>query len=187
MALDPAHFDRLLRLLHLERTATQARKAEERAGLTQAEREARGLSASDLEAVEESVGLGGRFVVALERPGGEPLPARLSSGDVVEAHPRRAEGVTAERAVVVRGTRTRVELAFDRPPPPFVRNGRVVLDVVPDDVTFARAAGAVTELAGMDRGRGRRLRDLLLGTRTPEFDVPRPPPAADLNPEQGED
>ncbi len=186
MALDLEHFAQLQRLLRLEQAAARARVAEERLALTQAEREARGLSVSGLEAVEESVGLGGRFVVALERPGGAPLPARLSPGDVVQARPRQTEGVVPERAVVVRCTAVRVMLAFDRPPSAFVRTGRVVLDVMPDDVTFARAAAAVAEVAALERGSGRRLRDLLLGNRPPDFDRPTPASAPGLNAEQAE-
>lgn len=188
MAFDLRHFEHLERLLRLERAAAQAREAEERAALTQEERETRGLSASGLEAVEESVGLGGRFVVALERPDRAPLSARLSPGDVVAAHPRAALGVEPERAVVVRASRTRVELAFERPPAPFVRTGRVVLDRVPDDVTSQRAVAAVAEVAALERGQGRRLRDLLLGVRSPDFEVPKPWGAAGppLNEEQAE-
>jgi ATP-dependent RNA/DNA helicase IGHMBP2 len=189
MALDLAHFEHLKRLLRLEHAAAVAREAEEHAALTQEEREVRGLSASGLEAVEESVGLGGRFVIAFERPDKATLPARLSPGDVVVvAHPKGPGGVRPERAVVGRASQTRVELAFDRPPPPFVRSGRVVVDVVPDDVTFERALAAVEEVAALERGQGRKLRDLLLGLRAPEFDVRRPWGAAGapLNLEQAE-
>jgi ATP-dependent RNA/DNA helicase IGHMBP2 len=186
MALDLDHYAQLERLLRLERAAAQEREAEEQQALSQTEREARGLSASGLHAVEELVGLGGRFVVALERPDKMPLPARFSPGDVVLAHPRATEGVRPERAVVVRASRTRVEVAFDRPPPPFVRSGRVVLDVVPDDVTFQRAAAAVREVASLERGEGRALRELLLGLRPPEFDAVQPwsPGGLPLNSEQ---
>jgi ATP-dependent RNA/DNA helicase IGHMBP2 len=188
MALDLEHFEHLQRLLRLERGAARAREAMEHASLTQEEREARGLSASGLLAVEESVGLGGRFVVALERPGAAPLPARWSPGDVVVARPRAEGDVAQERAVVARATRTRVELAFERPPPPFVRTGRVVLDVLPDDVTFGRAAAAVAEVASLERGKGRQLRDLLLGVRPPEFEAEKPlaHAGAPLNTEQAE-
>jgi ATP-dependent RNA/DNA helicase IGHMBP2 len=171
MPLDLEHFEQLQRLLRLERGAARTRDAEEREAMTQPEREALGLSVSGLLLVEESVGLGGRFLVALERDCGVPLSTRLSPGDVVVAHPKTSGEVAAERAVVVRGSRTRVELAFDKPPPDFVLRGRVVLDVVADDVTFARASAAVAEVASLERGSGRRLRDLLLGARPAEFDA----------------
>jgi ATP-dependent RNA/DNA helicase IGHMBP2 len=187
MALDLQHFEHLQRLLRLERSAARAREALEHASLTQEEREARGLSLSGLLSVEESVGLGGRFVVALERPGAAPLPARLSPGDVVVARPRASGDGAEERAVVARASRQRVELAFERPPPAFVRTGRVVLDVLPDDVTFTRAAAAVAEVASLERGKGRRLRDLLLGARQAEFEAETPlAHSAALNTEQAE-
>lgn len=186
MPLDAEHFEHLQALLRRERAFVQEREAEAHRALSQPEREARGLSASDLEGVEEAVGLGGRFVVALERPGGMPLGARFTPGDVVQVRPRRAPGVTPERAVVLRGLRTRVELAFDRPPADFVRNGRVVVDVLPDDVTFERALAAVSEVAGLERGAGHRLRDVLLGQRAPEFERPRSLSDDGLNPEQQE-
>jgi hypothetical protein len=53
MALDLTHFEHLQRLLRLEHAEAVAREAEQHAALTQEEREARGLSASGLEAVEE--------------------------------------------------------------------------------------------------------------------------------------
>ncbi len=188
MAPGLEHFEHLLRLLRLERDVARDRAASEFAQLTQEEREARGLSASGLLAVEESVGLGGRFVVALERPNAAPLPARPSPGDVLLARPRASAGVAQERAVVVRTSRTRVELAFEGAPASFVRTGRVVLDVVPDDVTFGRAAAALAEVASLEGSRGRRLRELLLGLRPAEFDGPQPlaHAGAALNPEQAE-
>jgi branched-chain amino acid transport system ATP-binding protein len=42
------------------------------------------------------------------------------------------------RALVSRATRTRIQLAFDRSPPPFIHEGLLRLDVVPNDVTYER-------------------------------------------------
>jgi len=186
--LDAGHFEHLQALLRLERAFVLERAAEERRGLTQAEREARGLSVSDLESIEEAVGVGGRFVLALERPGAARLGVRWTPGDPVEVRSRRAGGATPERAVVLRGTPTRLELAFERPPGDFVRSGRVVVDVLPDDVTTGRALAAVDAVAGLERGAGRRMRDLLLGIRPPEFETAGEPRGLDsrLNPEQRE-
>ena len=64
---------------------------------------------------DEDVGLGGRFLVTLGRAGGQPWRNPFSPGDVVEARPRRAEVAPPERALVARGGRTSVQLAFDRP------------------------------------------------------------------------
>jgi hypothetical protein len=155
----PEHFEHLRRLLALERRAEEERLAGERDRLSQGERESLGLSAGDLEATDEDVGLGGRFLVTLARAGGAPWRNPFGPGDVVEARPRRAEVAPPERALVTRGGRDRVQLAFDRPPPDFVRSGRLVVDLLADDVTFSRADSAVAEVAGADRGApGRRPR-----------------------------
>ncbi|HZJ55669.1 MAG TPA: AAA domain-containing protein [Myxococcaceae bacterium] len=181
----PEHLAQLRRLLALERRAEEQRIAGERERLPQRERESLGLSAADLEATDEDVGLGGRFLVTLARAGGQPWRNPFSPGDVVEARPRRAEVAPPERALVVRGGRDRVQLAFDRPPPGFVRSGRMVLDLVADDVTFARADAAVAEVAAGDRGAPGRRRDVLLGREPPRFEPERPPEGIDaLNPEQ---
>jgi ATP-dependent RNA/DNA helicase IGHMBP2 len=181
----PEHFEHLRQLLALERRAEEQRFAEERARLSQAEREARGLSAGELELTDEDVGLGGRFLVTLARAGGSPWRNPFGPGDVVEARPRRAEVAPPERALVARGGRDRVQLAFDRPPSDFVRNGRLVLDLIADDVTFGRADAAVAEVAAADRGAPGRRRSVLLGSEPPRFE---PEGLAEgmeaLNPEQ---
>ncbi|HEY1417255.1 MAG TPA: AAA domain-containing protein, partial [Myxococcaceae bacterium] len=173
------------RLLALERRAEEQRLAEERDRLSQGERESLGLSAGDLEATDEDVGLGGRFLITFARAGGAPWRNPFGPGDVVEARPRRAEVAPPERALVTRGGRDRVQLAFDRPPPEFVRSGRLVLDLVADDVTFSRADAAVVEVAAGDRGAPGRRRDVLLGREPARFETERPPEGIDaLNPEQ---
>jgi len=181
----PEHFEHLRRLLVLERRAEERRLAGERARLSQGERESLGLSAGDLEATDEDVGLGGRFLVTLARATGQPWRNPLSPGDVVEARPRRAEVASPERALVARGGRDSVQLAFDRPPPDFVRSGRLVVDLVADDVTFARADAAVAEVGAGDRGAPGRRRDVLLGKEPPRFEAEKPPEGVEaLNPEQ---
>ncbi|HEY1904465.1 MAG TPA: AAA domain-containing protein, partial [Myxococcaceae bacterium] len=181
----PEHFEHLRRLLALERRAEEQRLAEERDRLSQGERESLGLSAGELEATDEDVGLGGRFLLTFARAGGAPWRNPFGPGDVVEARPRRAEVAPPERALVTRGGRDRVQLAFDRPPPEFVRSGRLVLDLVADDVTFSRADAAVVEVAAGDRGAPGRRRDVLLGKEAPRFETERPPEGIDaLNPEQ---
>jgi superfamily I DNA and/or RNA helicase len=181
----PEHFEVLRQLLTLERRAEEERLAGERARLSQGERESLGLSAGDLEATDEDVGLGGRFLVTLARAGGAPWRNPFGPGDVVEARPRRAEVAPPERALVVRGGRGTVQLAFDRPPPDFVRSGRLVVDLVADDVTFARTDVAVVEVAAGDRGAPGRRRDVLLGKEPPRFDAEKPPAGLErLNPEQ---
>src|SRR5262249_31390312 len=185
VAPGPEHFEQLRRLLLLERRAEEERLSSERAELSQGEREGRGLSAADLEAVDEDVGLGGRFLVTLGRATGLPWRNPFGPGDVVQARPRRADTAPPEPALVVRGGRDRVQLAFDRAPPDFVRSGRLALDLVADDVTFARADAAVVEVASGDRDAAGRRRGVLLGTQAPRFEADDAPEGIEtLNPEQ---
>jgi len=128
---DTSFFDGLLRLLALERAAARARFEEERARLTLAELENKGLVALDLEAVEESIGLGGRILVTFQHPERRDLRARFHPGDLVQVRPRKAEEVAPAHGIVSRGNRRQVQIAFDRPPPEFVAEGRLRLDLAP--------------------------------------------------------
>lgn len=187
MPKDVFHFDRLVALLELERTEERARLDAERKELTLQERQARGLTLLDVEPVEEDVGLGGRVLVMLERQDKAPLPVRLWPGDLVEVRPRKADVEHPGRAVVSRSTATRVQLAFDRSPPSWMADGRLMLDIVPNDISFDRAKAAVRKMAARDKGQERRVREVLLGNEAPKFDsAPRFEPSRALNPEQAE-
>lgn len=185
MGRDLAHFDSLIRWLELERSEQKARYAELRQTLPLGELEQKGLVVLDLESVEEAVGLGGRFLVTFARFDKQDIPARLQNGDLVEVRPRRSEDSGAAQGVVSRAARSRVQIAFDRPPPPFVSDARLRLDIVPNDVTFDRARAAVLAIKAMDRGTARHTREVLLGNepprseRTTQVELSRP-----LNSEQ---
>ncbi|MBX5482373.1 MAG: AAA family ATPase [Myxococcaceae bacterium] len=186
MPHDESWFDQLAQLLELERREERARSAEERRTLPLTELQARGQVLLDLEAVEEDVGLGGRFLITFERPDRRALPARFSPGDLVEVRPRKAEIETPARAVVSRAGATRLQLAFDRSPPEYVREGRTRIDRIPNDVTFDRAREGLRRLQALDKGRERRRRDVLLGREPARFSSPLPAltPTRPLNPEQ---
>jgi len=187
MARDESHFDELARLLELERQAERERLALDKAQLPLAELAARGLVLLDVEAQDFSVGLGGRHLVtfSLERKG--PLPTRLSPGDLVSVSPRKAEVEDAPHGTVSRATKTSVEVAFERPPPEWMGEGRLRVDLVANDVTFERARGVLTTWRGYDQGQKRDRREVLLGNQPPRFD--KPPafePSRPLNPEQAD-
>lgn len=185
MARDVSHFDTLARLLDLEKQAERERLALDKAQLPLAELAARGLVLLDVEAQEFSVGLGGRHLVTfmLERKG--PLPARFSPGDLVSVAPRKAEVDDPPHGTVSRATKTLVEVAFDRPPPEWLAEGRLRVDLVANDVTWERAKGALVTWKGFDQGQKRDRREVVLGNQPPRFD--KPPafsPTRPLNPEQ---
>lgn len=182
---DPSYFDDLQRLLGLEREAERERSRALHDTLSLRERAEQGLSFLDLESIEEEVGLGGRFLVTLQRADRAPLPAPLQNGDQVAVYPRKAEVKEPARALVARASRTRVQLAFDRAPPPYVHEGLLRLDRTPNDVTYERMRAALTRVKALDKGQERRRREVLLGNEPPRFARPGPlEPRRALNPEQ---
>lgn len=186
MLRDSSHFDRLVALLELERSEERSRLETQRKELTLQERQARGLTLLDVEPVEEDVGLGGRVLVTLERTDRAPLPVRMWPGELVEVRPPKAFVDHPGRAVVSRSTLRRVQIAFDRSPPTWMADGRLMLDIVPNDISFERAKSAVKKMAARDKGAERRVREVLLGNEAPKFDS-RPPgfeASRALNPEQ---
>jgi ATP-dependent RNA/DNA helicase IGHMBP2 len=185
MPRDPSFFDELQRLLGLEREAERERTRALTETLTLRERAEQGLSFLDLESIEEEVGLGGRFLVTLQRADRAPLPAPLQNGDQVAVYPRKAEVKEPARALVARATRLRVQLAFDRAPPPFVHEGLLRLDRTPNDVTYERVRAGLTRVKALDKGQERRRREVLLGNEPPRFERPGPlETERPLNPEQ---
>ncbi|WP_426745225.1 AAA domain-containing protein [Myxococcus faecalis] len=185
MARDVSFFDQLGSLLAKEREAEKARLATLAQGLSLHEREEQGLSVLDLETVEEAVGLGGRVLLTLARADRARLPARLHNGDLVAVLPRRAEVSEPARALVSRASATRLQLAFGRSPPPYVHEGLLRLDVVPNDITYERMRAGLQRVKAMDKGLERRKREVLLGNEPPRSDTPRDfEPSRPLNPEQ---
>ncbi|MBZ4410487.1 AAA family ATPase [Myxococcus sp. XM-1-1-1] len=185
MARDVSFFDQLGSLLAKEREAEKARLATLAQGLSLHEREEQGLSVLDLETVEEAVGLGGRVLLTLARADRARLPARLHNGDLVAVLPRRAEVSEPARALVSRASATRLQLAFERSPPPYVHEGLLRLDVVPNDITYERMRAGLQRVKAMDKGLERRKREVLLGNEPPRSDTPRDfEPSRPLNPEQ---
>ncbi|HYI00651.1 IGHMBP2 family helicase [Hyalangium sp.] len=185
MPRDVSFFDQLGRLLAMERDAERARSASLAQSMTLRERAEHGLSVLDLETLEEEVGLGGRILLTLARADRARFPSPLNNGDLVAVLPRRAEVKEPARALVSRATRTRIQLAFDRSPPPFVHEGLLRLDVVPNDVTYERVRAGLERVKALDKGAERRKREVLLGNEPPRFDKPKElEPTRPLNPEQ---
>lgn len=187
MSRDAEHFQRFTRLLELERQAERARLTLQKQTLPLAELEARGLVVLDLETTEESVGLGGRHLVTFMHESKKRLTTRLGPGDILAVSPRKAAVDSPPTGTVVSATRTSVVVAFDRPPPQWMSEGRLRLDVTSNDVTFDRAKLALSKWQAMDSGQKRDRREVLLGNSPPRFD--KPPaftPHRALNPEQHE-
>ncbi len=181
----PEHFEQLARLLDLERQAERSRLALDRQRLPLAELEARGLTLLDLESTEESVGLGGRQLVTFAHVSRRPLATKLGPGDLVTVSPRKAEVENPPSGTVTSAKRTSLTVAFERPPPAWLHEGRLRLDITANDVTYERARGALKTWAGFEKGVQRTRRDILLGQTPPRFEKPAAFDASrPLNPEQ---
>jgi ATP-dependent RNA/DNA helicase IGHMBP2 len=176
------HLGRFSTLLAAERREDALRFEEARGRLSMAEREARGLAIADVEAGEEGA-LAGRTLVTFGRGGRPLLGARIGTGSIVSVSLRRDARPDAPSGVVARRTRSAISVAFDEPPPEWVTEGRVVLELEPSPVTWERLASGLARLR--DDRPGKRWHAVLSGTPPRFLSRPRGP-ALDhrLNPEQ---
>jgi len=175
-----AHLDRLGGLLEAEREAERERFAQASAKLSLAERAARGMAAVDLEVAGEE-GLAGRALVTFApAPGRDPGGAQIGVGSPVRVVQRREVPEDAPSGIVARRTRGRIAVAFDQPPPDWVTDGRVALELLPSPVTYERLAGALRRMSEAPRWQGPLRGEPLRFLQTP----PGPRLAHRLNPEQ---
>ena len=185
MSSDQPHFDKLLRLIELERRSERARLIEEKQSLPLAELEARGLVMLDLECQEESTGLGGRSIVTLKRADGRMLNRAFSSGDLVSVAPRKAEVDSPPVGAVTQATRSVLQVAFDRHPPEWIQEGRLRVDLVANDVTTERSRLAIDTVRKWEKGVQRERREIILGNAPPRFEKAAAfEPVLSLNEEQ---
>jgi ATP-dependent RNA/DNA helicase IGHMBP2 len=179
--VDPhEHLERLRVLLEAERDAERERFAQATARLSLSERAARGLVATDLQAVDEE-GLAGRALVtfapaAARDPGG----SQIGVGSPVRVVQRREVPEDAPSGIVARRARGRIAVAFDQPPPDWVTEGRIALELLASAVTYERLAGALQRMSDAARWHGP-----LAGGALRFLDAPRGPALAHrLNAEQ---
>jgi ATP-dependent RNA/DNA helicase IGHMBP2 len=184
-ARDAAYFEALGYLLDLERDEERDRLSDQRATQPLAELEARGLVWLELELQESSVGLGGRALLTFARFDARPLATRATPGDLVSLSPRRAPIDDPPRGTVSASTRSRLTVAFDRPPPEWVSEGRLRVDLLSNDVTWERGKAGLSQWGASSSGQARDRREVLLGNQPARFDSPaRFEPSRPLNPEQ---
>ena len=173
MSRDVDHFVRFTRLLELERQAERSRLALEKQTLPAGR--ARGPRAGGARRRDH------RRIDRARRPLPHHLHARVEAAPEHAAGPRRSRSPSPRarprstrrpRAPWSRATRASVVVAFDRPPPPWMGEGRLRLDVTANDVTFDRAKSALTKWQAMDSGQKRDRREILLGNLAPRFDKP---------------
>jgi superfamily I DNA and/or RNA helicase len=116
--------------------------------------------------------------------GGRPLGGgRIGTGSLVSVAHRREARPDAPSGVVARRTRAAIAVAFDEPPPEWVTEGRVVLELEPSPVTWERLAAGLARLR--DEKPGKRWHAVLSGAPPRLLARPRGPALeARLNAEQ---
>lgn len=179
------YFDQLALWLDLEADAERARLAQLRQIRSERDVESTGQAIVGLNLVDYHTGLAGRYLLDLAKPSGQPLPMnRLKVGSPVvlsnDADPSD-EGIAG---VVSLRKNDQIQIAtevFPDPDAQHVKTGksskhasssigeiRYRLDLSPDETTRKRQLVAMAK-ARTERGRGGRLRDVLLGIDSPRF------------------
>lgn len=155
-------FDRLRRLLEIEREAERERYEATLGQATGAALEAAGMALLDLVLKEEGSGVFGRTIARFEKNKGELPATRLGPGDVVRLSRRDPLAKDNPQGVVLERSRARVVVAFEDELPEWTAEGTLRLDRTGDDTTHARAREA---LDTVERGTGRiaDLRELFFG------------------------
>lgn len=172
------HFQRLGRLLELERQAEAQRALDRARRHTGAAAERSGEALVDLVVADEDAGLGGRYLLTLVKRDRRPLPwTRLSTGSPVVLSADGSVGDDALRGVVYERRETSIAVAVANLPEAFEDVERWRMDLSSDEVSSERQRYALERAA---RARGDRLatlREVLMGERAPEF---AEPPAAEI-------
>ncbi|TMD62888.1 MAG: AAA family ATPase, partial [Chloroflexi bacterium] len=174
------HLERLRSLLDAERAAETQRFSEAASRLSLTDRAARGIAAVDLEVADEE-GLAGRALLTfVPAPDRDPGGAQIGVGSLVRVVQRRASPEDAPTGIVARRARGRIAVAFDEPPPDWVTEGRVALELLASSVTYDRLAAGIRRMAEAKRWHGPLQGDSFRFGETP----PGPHLPHSLNPEQ---
>jgi ATP-dependent RNA/DNA helicase IGHMBP2 len=168
------HFSHLARLLNMESRAEAQRIAQQSRKLSPADAEKTGNSLIDLVVTDENAGLGGRCIVQLVRRTRSPLPwTRLDSGSPIVLSTLEHRADQSYRGVVCERVETSISVALDVLPDELGDHDRWRIDLAFDEVATQRQQAALDQARGLRGDRAAILRDVLLGSRQPEFGVDR--------------
>lgn len=165
------HFEKLGRLLELERAAEKQENLRELHKFPIAQREALGKTVVNLVIDNVESGLGGLPLLNLSRePAGEELAPfhAMSNGDnVLVTFPPGSQPATVE------GTMYRVDeykavVALNAPPPVEWSRGRCQVDLLGSDATYRRMKKALATASEAKKNRLAELRELFLGEAKPK-------------------
>jgi ATP-dependent RNA/DNA helicase IGHMBP2 len=163
------HFQRLARLLNLESQA-EAEQILENTG------DPSGDCLLGLVVVEESSGLGGRFILTLARRNRTlPLPwNRLEPGAPILLSAVGAKSGEGWRGVVCERNRMELRVALNEPPGDDERPASYRLDLSTDETARQRQVATLERARTATRDRLAELRRVLLGETAPAFNLEMP-------------
>jgi superfamily I DNA and/or RNA helicase len=171
------HFDRLLRLLELEREAEREEVRLELERLSPAEREALGRTAArlTLEDVEES-SFGGNTLIFTRRPDDSDLSPfhAMDQGDSVRVNAPAGVEPRFFYATMERVEPYRARVSVDTALPEGLPPARWSLDLVGSEATYRRMRRAVTEISAAKGIWAAKLRDILYKEASPDEGEDRP-------------
>jgi ATP-dependent RNA/DNA helicase IGHMBP2 len=165
------HFQRLARLLTLESQEEAQRILQGANQLSAAEAERTGESLVGLVVIDETSGLGGRYILTLaKRNRTLPLPwNRLEPGAPVLLSSADGKQSTGWRGVVCERSRTELSVALNDPPEEDERPANYRLDLSTDEAARQRQLTALDRARTAARDRLAELRCILLGETAPAF------------------
>jgi superfamily I DNA and/or RNA helicase len=181
------HFERLQRLIDLEREAEKAENLRELRKFPVAQREALGKTVTGLTMDAIEGGMGGLPMIVLSRPpkGEELSPFHaLNAGDNVllsmppGTEPRSVEGT------LYKVEEYRVVVALNSPGPSREPRGSCQIDLLGSDATYQRMRKALVTASESRRSRLSTLREIFLGEKAPERS--RAPKTVFFNPDLNE-
>ena len=165
------HFERLQRLLDLEREAEKAENLRELRKFPVSQREALGKTVTGLLAEDPAPGPAGTTLLALRRPpkGEELSPFHaMNAGDqVLVTFPPRSQPQSMEGTLYKVGEHDAV-VSLNGPEPGELGRGHCQIDLLGSDATYRRMSKALTATAEAKRTRLSALREVFMGERTPD-------------------
>jgi len=174
------HFERLAGLLELEEQAEAREAAERGRRLSPADAERTGTSLVDLVIADEDTGLGGRHILQLAKRRRSPLPwTRLGVGSPIVLSPDTGKGTVRYRGVVCERAEGFLRVALGNISDDLAEHETWRLDLSSDEVAMQRQRAALQRARLARAERLAELRDILLGQRTPQFDLEQDEPALD--------
>lgn len=174
----PDHFERLIRLVEMERDAERKENQRRLEKLPVQEREALGKTVTRLVVTREDVGVGGLPLWILTRPsaGEEISPFQaLSQGDLVRVSYQDPDGLQQWHGTLYDVAEFELTVALDTPNPPEAPTGKCQIDVLGSEATYKRMKKALWDAQQAEKRPIAHLRDVLLGVEKPVFeDTPAP-------------